>query len=527
MAKTSLAEATKVYDRSSTVIKYYLIKDKEFEKFSSTLWGLKRKLKLGELEDDGWWKTSLKDLLRYSADLSRAPLSFSYQGEDAIDQKTTFLQGRASMCADIYPDYSELMKQVVQQFKDAVKRDDNPILDLIREISDIDDLGTSAIVVTESRLIPFVKQEISKSFLTQLEIIPPRALRTSKTYSSIFVIGSPNWFRDFEYLFTAPRAAAVNLLMYNWLPNNWRPEIQIDSLLGVKTGYAIAEWQYESTADQVEEITEQFDILDELYDPVDWGDFVRRMRDEETGTDSYGMGGETVEAVPFLLEGDAVVWLEDNGSQYCIDPDAAGGALIEKIKCSNINRDSFVLLNTGADPDIIVPIANRILGSRAVEARQAQRHWKSLLRDQVRRRTLSVVEKRLKELGSGIANTANIRNWTATFSIKTEKYEDFLAIMRLIQLEEDAEYYWQQMTLIDRAHLSAGKKARNIQIQQLMKSDLTNLQILGRMDFQIPEMGAGSLSAFRVLDVLRDKKTEIPESRLNRIIELEDVSNNG
>jgi hypothetical protein len=78
--------------------------------------------------------------------------------------------------------------------------------------------------------------------------------------------------------------------------------------------------------------------------------------------------------------------------------------------------------------------------------------------------------------------------------------------MRLIGLGEKWESYWEMMGEIDHAHRLAGHRIRRQLLRKLAELDLTELERVGRLNISLPDVDAGGLTAFRVLDVSPDQQ---------------------
>jgi len=97
--------------------------------------------------------------------------------------------------------------------------------------------------------------------------------------------------------------------------------------------------------------------------------------------------------------------------------------------------------------------------------------------------------------------------------IKTEHYEDFRAIMRLIGLEKESLNLWHIMQEIRKAHTRAGFKIRDMLLEQVNSADLDELRRHGIMEFELADQSAGKLSAFCVKEIARET-TEVIHWRI-------------
>ena len=204
-----------------------------------------------------------------------------------------------------------------------------------------------------------------------------------------------------------------------------------------------------------------------------------------------------------------------------IDLDNLSGSSIIKISVDQIEPGMYLLLRTEGGGEYIYEMANYILGDKAEEVRKAQNYWKSLLRKAILAKSLHGVITELKQLDSIKANEVNVRNWASYRSIKTEQYADFLAIMKLIGLENETRQYWDMMALINSAHSRAGQSIRRQLLDKVRSIDLTGLKRTGKMEFHIEESDAGSITAFRVQEVQREP-IEVPYFRINKLFDMEE-----
>jgi hypothetical protein len=165
----------------------------------------------------------------------------------------------------------------------------------------------------------------------------------------------------------------------------------------------------------------------------------------------------------------------------------------------------FILLRTSGGGDYIVPVANRILknsGEDVEKIRNLQQEWKGRLKLAVKCQSLQAVSQNLVKQGSQIAkNELNIRNWMSELSIKPRKEKDFEAILKFIGLRDRCNEFYEAAYLLDTAHRSAGKHIRKLLLQEVCNADLTQLEQLGSMEFELEQAEGGSMTAFRVVDI--------------------------
>jgi hypothetical protein len=75
------------------------------------------------------------------------------------------------------------------------------------------------------------------------------------------------------------------------------------------------------------------------------------------------------------------------------------------------------------------------------------------------------------------------------------------------------------MSNIARYHQRAGQQIRRLLLRRLQVTDLSELQRLGYIDISLPEAGAGTLTAFRIV-ALEPTTRLIPANQLNHPFEI-------
>jgi hypothetical protein len=82
-------------------------------------------------------------------------------------------------------------------------------------------------------------------------------------------------------------------------------------------------------------------------------------------------------------------------------------------------------------------------------------------------------------------------------------------------MAELTDSYWAQMGRIRSAHRQAGNQIRRQLLREVQAVDLEQLEESGRMDFQLPGVDGGTLTAFRVEEKLPHRLRVAP-SRIDR-----------
>jgi hypothetical protein len=196
-----------------------------------------------------------------------------------------------------------------------------------------------------------------------------------------------------------------------------------------------------------------------------------------------------------------------------LDPEAQLGRRIDWVPACQVAPGAFVLLRSEGGGDLIVTVADLLLGAAAPRLREMQAEWKKRLVEQIELRGLDGTIRALRSLRSSRASRENVLNWASSRSLRTADEADFFAIMRLVGLEGQERTYWNGMGKLDQAHQRAGFKIRDELEQEAERADLVVLQTKGMLDFTLPD-GGGALTAFRVEDISPQTYT-VPNQQLN------------
>ena len=520
MKHVSLESVSTVYDCARLAkVEVHHVDDEDFHRFCLSLRKFERDL--GEMASDDYWRQFLRLLKRYRFRMSSTPLPFN----STLDQSQSLvehLEGLLTLSGQMYPLFANPARELVHLVSALSVSPSNPIQSVCTNI-----IGWGgpdvAILIKEPRLIPAVEQLLSNDHrVGSVEVVSPTQLTGHHCYSKLVVLGPARWYRD--YVFQSPRALNIHIVKHRWL-NDIKPSG--GAFLG-SSGNSGVNWVDRSrvvTAETKEGATSSSDGFDpdDFLSSVDWDDVLRRVSGRAVSeSDHDDEDEEYVAAYLFELEDEIVIPLDaaDSARATVLILNDEDGDLIQRIPVSNIEPGMFLLVRTGGGGEYIVVVADRLLRECAAKARLAQRDWKDHLRRKVRQDGIHQVVFDLERHGARRANHVNVNNWMSYRSIKTEDPKDFRAVMKLIGLADKFSDYWETMTLIDRAHRRAGQLIRKQLLAEVRNADLRDLEKLGRMDFELPGVEGGNLSAIRVQGV-HPETVEISVTNLGHQFEMD------
>jgi hypothetical protein len=481
----------------------------ELEGFHNELRNFQRSL--GEDGGSGYWKPFLRQLCRYRFDLSSSPLPPAHKDFEAARMLAS-LEAHLRQCNLIYQRYASAARSLLDTAARLSTLDASPLLDAIAGTCAGEDMHNVALLVKEPRRAAAISEALAGTPAAGARVLGVHQLREEVTYDRLVVLGSSAWFP--AWVFSAPRARGVDYIRCSWLRCDWHPEFAFASTQAMTLGrLTIGKPSCTPATDAARErdvarpVDDARQIDEEVLPTVDWDAISAQFERLSTPASAH----DEVMARLFLLEGDVAVFMEasDSAKALVIDleedaaagEDGGGGKRFTRMLVQDIEPGMFVLLRTSGGGDYILPLADKFLGAEAGRARERQRHWKLCLRSIVDDEGLLATSIRLLDLGAVRADEGNLRNWLSARNIRPHDRADFEAIMKLIGLESLIPEYWKNTAAIYLAHRRAGFLIRRLLLRQAKDIDFEELSRVGRMDIELPEAGAGSLTVFRVLDI--------------------------
>lgn len=503
----SLLSASQVYENASRLcLTYHIVSYKKFQSFVLSLKLLKSLL--ADLADDNDWKDFLYPLQKYQFEQAAAPIAFN---GNACSPDVEALKKHLWKCKTLYPGLYLPANEVLDRYIELSCCAENPLLPLLFKLLNGDSYTKTVVVLRESRMIPPVEQLLSANELARrAKVVTSVQLRDLQTYSKMIIIGLPAWFP--EYIFSAPRSTETHILHYNWVKSKWRPL----PVFPGSSGALVTLEEHTYTEDGIIDIEDEdeAETVDpkEVLTPFNWVEVSRNIRREYAVYPHQ----ECVEARLLLLEGRTLgVLLDSESKAFVIDLQEETSSKVARVMVTDIEPEMFVLLRTSGGGDYIATLADRLLGANAASVRDRQRAWKTLLRRTVSNSGLQSMSRLLTRHGSQRAqNELNIRNWMSQETIRPRDNEDFDAILRSVGLINRRLEFYEAASRLDSAHRTAGKQIRELLLKKVLSSDLTRLEQMGRMDFELSSANGGSMTAFRVVEIA-PQTFRVPLARLS------------
>jgi hypothetical protein len=494
MKASSLRGVTAVYlcSKESNIVQYRA-KHPLFRTFYYKVVQLERDL--GDSAQHEYWRTFLRNIKLHRFDLCAAPLPLQWNSARVATAAREHLHNSGL----IYPESRQLAMEVVDLITEMAGVDANPLLEQVKHLI-LEASGPQVTwLVKEPRLVAPTEEVLTRQFPDRkIEVITAHQLVDADCFKVLFVSGPLRWFPP--HVVTAPRTTNFYAVSFEWTTGTWNsPE-----------AFALPTAGAASRSIQVEGVsTDEEEEPEEPLPEMDWEAVAATFGNYGSLRPYQGGDEEIIEVRLLALAGGHAVFLPLSGSvmavnledvEEAIDREDEGDDTIDvsKVQARHITPGAFILLRTSGSGDYLVPVANRILGEQATRVREQQKTWKDGLRHSKKVRGLRRTIRLLEANGSRKANEINVQNWMSVDSIRPNHFEDFLAIMRLIGMEAEAQQFWHDAGLIRRAHVRAGHHIRRLLMQEVLAASRKHLYERGMVGFELAEADGGSLTAFRI-----------------------------
>ena len=471
---------------------------------------------LGDEAHDPYWQSLLRELKHYRFALVAAPLPVNWSGQ----RMQSLLHHETKQCSYLYPHFVPHLEEIATLLHALSTHKDNPLLDALLPLTRGSSGSSVVLLMNGTHLYPFFDEvRATVPAFREVELVNIYQLKGTTCYDRLIVIGRCRWYP--EYVLRAPRATHIHFVRYAWMKEVWKPgplfqaERSIQSLASGKRGQDLTP-DREPIAFQSETTESEIELP-----PIEWGEIEADMLRQTPGEHDQEEGQARLcllaDGYAVLVDVDvqARVFILDLGEEETEEEENAFQS-VKQLSVRDIQPGMFLLLRTSGGGDYLIPIADQLLGEQARQMRAMQEEWKKRLRAKVEASSLIEVSLELIDHGSQLANEINLRHWMAERSIHPHEYRDFLAIMRIIGMEDMTEQYWTNAQHIETAHRRAGIHIRKRLLAHVTRSDVSSLEKTGRMDFELSEMGTSSLSAFRI-EHIGPSTFIIPANRIGRL----------
>jgi hypothetical protein len=484
MKYTTLAQANRYYEIAQRAsLMWRPVEHKGIERFSTAVYGLSRSARA--LDDDTGWREFLYPARRARSILTTVPLPLSHPAlglTPLLDQLERSLPALRVYGGD---EAGNLGADAAAAGREIVATGDAPLLDAV--LSVLPPAGTAcAMLLPIPEYTGPVERHLHESAeRPDLAVLSRYDMANLDTTGRLIVVGPLYWYERHEYVLTSPRAPETVILKWSWLREQQPQRAQLE---GSRGGVALKMRPVPASSSGLSIDTGEERVT------IDWASVGRELS-RSADTDAW----DVVPARAAVLAGRYAVLLPESGDRlvWLLDPQAPPEHRVARVDVADLEPGHVILLRTSGGGDLIVPIADEILGRAAPELRRLQRLWKSKLTSWARNhRSIRRAAAELGGRGCSTANTQNLRNWLGERSLRTESHSDWRAMMDVIALSSQGEEIWHAMGRLHSAHIEAGRSMARRLRDVANTVPLDALHSVGAQAFTLPS--GGSVTAFRV-----------------------------
>lgn len=454
-----------------------------------------------DIREHRLWREAVVRLRRLNGEFCSVPLPFSVIGHEHAEGLRELERAIASSSA-AYPALSADCLELIGRAAQLCAISDSPIMEFAF-MEGLLESGTQgvALALSRSRWQGRVEEELASLELDEVAVHSSVPALLKESWYRVICVGPPEWFG--EALLFAPPTLNLCFLGYSFIRLDagprplayWKPDSRGSwEASGLPTPTV-------TTPDRAE-VAEDSEILDGSFvlPSINWQSFLLNLEIAEDGEGAVS-GSDLVEPRAVLLSDAHFVLLRghDRATASVLRYDH-GEPEVELTTVTALEAGTYVLLRTEGGGDLVVDLAQGLLGDQADEIETAQLAWKIALRDIVKRRGLSGACAWLRHGGVSGANEGTVRYWVSDDSIQPGSLKDFRALMQAIGLGDQAKDTWAKGRALRTARLRAAWQIRKRLLTIVGSSDESVFEG-GRLQFSLGGGIGGSLTAWEVMAV--------------------------
>ncbi|MGO4548292.1 hypothetical protein AB4Z29_26235 [Paenibacillus sp. 2TAB23] len=501
----TLASVNKIFELTNNYnLRFHEISSEPLAKYSLSLKTLEYKV-FNLDEGDNLLSDLLTHFRKFRYVLSASPLPFSAHS-DQINEKD--LSRLSRQCQLMYPGLKDDIDTVMKNYEVLRTSTEKPVLEYLRTTFK-DKIATGLVLKTSSNLNA-VEEALKRTFISinSFSVVTPSRLKKELFFDRLIILGPTYWYPD--YIFHCPRSQTIENIYYDWqLYRTPRMEYFTKSEFKISTLHQGCKINVnKSTGPASPEIIE---ISDQI---IDYKNVEKNLSEK-----SVLITPECVNAKLVGLTDAKGMLFEDHSLKNIWTVSLQSDEQVSKCSINELDTDCYLLIRTGTGRDYIQVKADEFLGIKAVKIRERHSAWKKRLRKYTGKYHSDKICRYLRSHGGVRANETNLRNWASDDNIKPREYNDFLAIMKLIKLEEHAEKLWKEADGLFRAHQRAGTVIRNLLIQEIKKSNLSKLELEQKMTFSLPDAENATFTAYKI-EYISKNVYQVQPHQLRGLIDL-------
>lgn len=347
-----------------------------------------------------------------------------------------------------------------------------------------------------------------KSNLTEISGVPvlraTEYIKGSEFYGEVFVIGTPDFYDErIKNVFLAKETYFISYNIFKNKINKQKPfkNLKQKDLVDLQFKNIRVQRGFDGQVFN-EDLGKQ--KLDEFLKE----EILKRYQEEAKNLDVI----DQVEAKLVILRNNYYIFVPIDTEIRKIDCETLE---ISKAPIKDIHVGDWLLFRNNTNSDLVIEIANQILGEVHHKYRNNQRAWKKRLHRLVKGRDFNQVIRYLNKYDVKNVTPQNVRNWLKEGSISMQQFEELLTALKFT--ESERTIIKNTSSKLKSAHLKAGRNISKILLEGIDQAVIEDLQENGYATFTTPKVKGASFN-IEVIDEIHSDTILVDNNNILRIL---------
>lgn len=287
-------------------------------------------------------------------------------------------------------------------------------------------------------------------------------LKGGKIYDEVFIIGSPEFYD--ERLSRVFLARVTHFISFDIFQNKIR---KTKPFKNIKKSDVI---------DNMYENVQIFKGIDGQVFEVDFGQAQEEQFQKDEIISRHEENAQKINAIDrmeanlIVLHNNYYTFIPIDSKVRKIDRETLH---LSSTKIKDIEPGDWLLFRNNTNTDLIIEVANQLLGEEHVNHRKWQRVWKRRLRRLIEKNGEEKIIRYLKKNGITTANPQNLRNWIKEDSISMQVFDQLLVALKFD--EETQKEIQESSRILTSKHIQAGRFITKQLLNELDETVVENL----------------------------------------------------
>lgn len=320
-------------------------------------------------------------------------------------------------------------------------------------------------------------------------------LKMDNLVDEVFFIGSPLFFDDcYSKIFLAKKTYFIAYDFFENKVNKVSPFRNLKSELFLDTTYDNICLKNELEG---QSFVKDFGNEEELVFPKN--DVIEKHQNKNIGLKPI----ELVHANLVILSNNCYTFIPVNGEVRKINSETIE---VEQVSIKDLNIGEWLIFRNNTTRDLIIDVANELIGPEYIKYRKSQKRWKKKLENALDLNGQDKLIKYLKQKGVKHASLINLKNWLDETRISMDSFPELLASLKFT-VEDQLEIIANSKVLNSK-HIEAGRAISKRLISELNDSIIEEMEEFGFSTFVSPLIKGASFN-IEIVKEIDSKSIEV------------------